>query len=36
MRRTVDWERQNPPSSFDERQFDYALEDQALNQADNG
>jgi len=33
LRRTIDWERRNPPDSMDEKQFDYALEDQSLRHA---
>jgi nucleoside-diphosphate-sugar epimerase len=31
MRRTVEWERANPPASFDPAQFDYEAEDRALD-----
>jgi nucleoside-diphosphate-sugar epimerase len=30
LRRTIAWERQNPPSQVDSRQFDYDAEDEAL------
>jgi nucleoside-diphosphate-sugar epimerase len=30
LRRTIAWERQNPPSQVDSRQFDYDAEDKAL------
>jgi nucleoside-diphosphate-sugar epimerase len=30
IRRTIDWERANPPGEFNPRQFDYAAEDAAL------
>jgi len=33
MRRTVDWERANPPDQVDAASFNYAEEDQALNRA---
>jgi nucleoside-diphosphate-sugar epimerase len=33
IRRTIAWEQQNPPSSFDPRQFDYAAEDAAIASA---
>ncbi|MBD3335909.1 MAG: NAD-dependent epimerase/dehydratase family protein [Candidatus Eisenbacteria bacterium] len=31
LRRTVAWEAENPPESFDPAQFDYAAEDEALS-----
>jgi len=30
LRRTIAWQRQNPPSQVDSRQFDYEAEDKAL------
>lgn len=30
LRRTIDWERANPPAQFDLQEFDYAAEDAAL------
>jgi nucleoside-diphosphate-sugar epimerase len=33
IRRTISWERQNPPKSVDPQQFDYASEDAALANA---
>ena len=30
LRRTIDWERQNPPAQVDPKQFNYAAEDDAL------
>lgn len=30
LRRTIDWERANPPTTVDSDQFDYAAEDAAL------
>ena len=30
LRRTVTWERANPPAEVDETRFDYAAEDRAL------
>jgi nucleoside-diphosphate-sugar epimerase len=32
MKRTVEWERSNPPEQFDPNQFDYALEDSIRSQ----
>jgi nucleoside-diphosphate-sugar epimerase len=31
IRRTIEWERRNPPAQIDERQFDYGAEDAALS-----
>jgi len=33
LRRTIEWERANPPEHLDPTQFDYAAEDQALREA---
>ncbi len=33
LRRTVEWERANPPGEIDPPEFDYALEDAALESA---
>lgn len=33
LRRTIAWERANPPRIIDQAQFDYAAEDEALSQA---
>ena len=33
LRRTIEWERENPPAEIDEKQFKYAAEDEALAQA---
>ncbi len=30
LRRTVEWERENPPANVDPSRFDYAAEDAAL------
>jgi nucleoside-diphosphate-sugar epimerase len=30
LRRTIEWERANPPETIDEKQFDYAAEDAAM------
>jgi hypothetical protein len=30
MRRTIAWEQQSPPGSFNSQQFDYVAEDAAL------
>lgn len=32
LRRTIEWERANPPAGFAVAQFDYAAEDAALEQ----
>lgn len=33
MKRTVDWERENPPEEYDQSIFDYDTEDRALASA---
>lgn len=35
LRRTVEWERSNPPATIDEGEFDYATEDAILRASDN-
>jgi hypothetical protein len=30
LKRTVEWERKNPPDRIDPQQFDYAAEDKAI------
>ena len=32
IRRTVEWERENPPTGFNLHQFDYEAEDRALGE----
>jgi nucleoside-diphosphate-sugar epimerase len=31
LKRTVEWERKNPPENIDQQQFDYAAEDEAIS-----
>jgi nucleoside-diphosphate-sugar epimerase len=35
IRRTVAWEREHPPARVDEKEFDYAIEDEFLQSLDN-
>ena len=33
LRRTVEWERENPPQHVDTAQYDYAAEDEAISRS---